>query len=490
MKSRCSQMAAWTVIAIMLACALPAHIARADSLGEPSSAFAGVAEDVTPAVVSVISETERELRYSGIPRFFFDDNPLFRDFFGEMFRQPNGSPPREQKQTVRGLGSGVIIDGTKGYVLTNRHVVAGADKLRITLADDRRFEAEVKGADLRTDVAVLQLLDLDSGEKLPEAPLGKSETLRVGDWVVAIGSPYGLSHTVTAGIVSATGRTTVMGDARIIQDFIQTDAAINRGNSGGPLVNLDGEVIGLNTAIASSSGGYEGIGFAIPVDMITEILNELIEEGKVTRGRLGVMISSVKDVDDEKLKDLGIDTDHGAYVDGVTKGLSAEQAGIQPGDVIVEFDGERVEGNKDLVQKASATKPGTKVKIVVVRNGRRKRISVTMGEWTDETTMAAEERKVEETDIGVTVQELTPELAGRLDVDRQTKGVVVTGVVPGSPAHRAGLTPGSIIIEVNREPVETVAEFREALGKPGDGKSVLLLVQQEEMRRLIWIKLQ
>jgi len=485
MKSRCSQMAVCAVAAIMLACALPAHIAGADGLRELSDAFTRVAEDVTPAVVSVISETERELRYMGVPRFFFDDSPLFREFFGDMLQQPNGSPPRERKQTVRGLGSGVIIDGTKGYVLTNNHVVDGADKLSVTLVDDRKFEAKVKGADRRTDLAVLQLLDLD--EKLPEASLGKSATLRVGDWVVAIGSPYGLSHTVTAGIVSATGRTKVIGDNRIIQDFIQTDAAINRGNSGGPLVNLDGKVIGLNTAIASQSGGYEGIGFAIPVDMITEILDELIEKGKVTRGRLGVQIISVKDVDDQKLKALGVDTDHGAYVDGVTKGSPAEEAGIQPGDVIVEFDGQRVEDNKSLVQRTSATEPGTKVKIVVIRNGRRNRISVTMGEWTDETTMVAEEPKVEETDIGVTVQELTPELADRLSVDRDTKGVVVTGIVPGSPAQRAGLTPGSIIIEVNREPVETVAEFREALGKAQDGKSVLLIVQTEGMKRLVWI---
>jgi len=488
MKMRCSQMAACAVVAIILACALPVHTARADSLRELSDAFARVAEDVTPAVVSVISETERELRYQGAPRFFFDDNPLFRDFFGDMFRQPNGSRPRERKQTVRGLGSGVIIDGAKGYVLTNNHVVDGADKLRVTLADNRNFEAEVKGADPRTDVAVLQLLDLD--EKLPEASLGRSDTLRVGDWVVAIGSPYGFAQTMTAGIVSATGRAGVIHDMSVIQDFIQTDAAINRGNSGGPLLNLDGEVIGINTVIASRSGGYEGIGFAIPVDMITEILDELIEKGKVTRGRLGVEIMSVTRVPDGILEALDIDVDYGAFAGAVGKGSSAEQAGIQPGDVIIEFDGKRVEDSKDLVQKTSATEPGTEVKLVVIRNGRRKRLSVTMGEWTDEKTTAAVESKVEEADIGVTVQGLTPELADRLNVGRDTKGVAVTGVVPGSPAQRAGLTPGSIIIEVNREPVGTVAEFREALGKLEENKSILLLVQQEGMTRLVLISLE
>lgn len=488
MKMRCSQMAAGAVMAVILACALPVHTARAGSLKELSDAFARVAEDVTPAVVSVISETERELPYQGAPGFFFDDNPLFRDFFRDMFRQPNGSRPRERKQTVRGLGSGVIIDGTKGYVLTNNHVVDGADKLRVTLADNRKFEAEVKGADPRTDVAVLQLLDLDG--KLPEASLGRSDTLRVGDWVVAIGSPYGFAQTMTAGIVSATGRAGVIDDMSVIQDFIQTDAAINRGNSGGPLLNLDGEVVGINTVIASRSGGYEGIGFAIPVDMITEILDELIEKGKVTRGRLGVEIMSVTRVPDDILEALDIDVDYGAFAGAVVKGSSAEQAGIQPGDVIIEFDGKRVEDSKDLVQKTSAAEPGTEVKLVVIRNGRRKRLSVTMGEWTDERTMAAEEPKMEEADIGVTVQGLTSELADRLNVGRDMKGVAVTGIVPGSPAQRAGLMRGAIIIEVNREPVGTVAEFREALGKLEENKSVLLLVQQEGMTRLVLISLE
>ena len=487
MKMKCLQMAAGTIAAIMLVCVLPAYAARGGSLRELSDAFAQVAEDVTPAVVSVISETERELRSQGSSRFF-EGNPMFRDFFGDMFRQPNGSQPRERRETVRGLGSGVIIDGEKGYVLTNNHVVEGADKLRVTLADNREFEAEVKGADPRTDVAVLQLLGVD--EKLPEATLGRSENLRVGDWAVAIGSPYGLAQTMTAGIISAIGRGGVIRSRTAIQDFIQTDAAINRGNSGGPLLNLDGEIIGLNTAIASRSGGYEGLGFAIPSDIITDILDELIEKGKVTRGLLGVEISAAAAVPDEIRESLGIDLDYGAYVGAVVKGSPAEEADIQPGDVIVEFDGERVEDSQDLVQKSSATEPGARVKLVVIRNGRRKRISVTMGEWTDERTAAAEEPKVEETDIGVTVQEMTPELADHLNVDKDTKGVVVTGIVPGSPAQRARLTPGSIIIEVNREPVDSVAGFREALGKPQESKSILLLVLQEGMTRLIWVSIE
>ncbi len=476
------------VVAVAVLYALSGIVAQADSLRELSDAFARVAEDVKPAVVSVYSEAEMEVRYGGIP-WFFEDSPLFREFFGDRFRQPNGTPPRGQKQIVRGLGSGLIIDGKKGYVLTNNHVVAGADKLKVTLADNREFDAKVKGADPRTDIAVLELLDIDG--RLPEAELGRSENLRVGDWVLAIGSPYGLDQTVTVGIVSATGRGAVIRDnPSLIQDFIQTDAAINRGNSGGPLVSLDGKVIGVNTAIASQSGGYEGIGFAIPIDMVNEVLDELIETGKVTRGRLGVEILSVSGLPGEVAENLGVKVDYGAYIRGVSKDSPAEAAGIQPGDVIVEFNGERIEDSAELQRKAAATAPGSKVRVVVDRGGDRKKLTVTMGEWEDEGLAFAAGERPSEVDIGVTVRELTPEVARQLDIDEATKGVVVSRVVPGSAAQRAGLTPGTVILEVNREPVTTVREFNTALGESKGARSVLLLVQQGQMTRLVSVALE
>jgi len=482
MNINCSKHVLRVIAAATLMVTMPVLVAQADSLRELSDAFARVAENVKPSVVSVISE--KELTRSA--PWFFNDSPLFREFFGDMYRQRNGSPRQEWKETVRGLGSGVIIDGKEGYVLTNNHVVTGADKLKILLADKREFTAEVKGADPRTDIAILQIVDKDG--PLPQAVLGRSEHLRVGDWVVAIGSPYGLSQTVTAGIVSATGRGAVIPDPSVIQDFIQTDAAINRGNSGGPLVNLDGEVIGINTAIASRSGGYEGIGFAIPIEMVQEVKDQLIETGKVTRGMLGIRIQDVDRLAEDVRKSLKIDVDYGAYVEGVVKDTPAEEAGIRPGDVIVEFKGKRIEDSRNLQKMAAATAPGTKVKLVVLRDGSKKKLSVTLGEMADDMSVV-QPQKVSESNLGMTVEKVTPQLAKRFGIDEDSKGVVVTGVAPEGPAARAGLKTGSVILEVNRESVETVKQFEKALDKSKETDSVLLLVQQEGVTRLVSVKL-
>jgi len=490
MKTKYLQVAVMLAAAAVLAHVWPAGVGEANSPQELSDAFANAAEDVKPAVVSIVSEKELRIRGRDMsPWFwFFDDNPGFRDFFEGWPRQGQRAPQREWKQTITGLGSGVIIDGKEGYILTNNHVVADADKLRVTLADKRTFTAEVKGTDPNTDIAIIVLVDKDKGDKLPQARLGRSENVRVGDWVLAIGSPYGLPQTVTAGIVSAKGRASVIPDSSMIQDFIQTDAAINRGNSGGPLVNLDGDVVGINTAIFSSSGGYDGIGFAIPIDMVNEILNELIEKGKVTRGLIGVMIGDVASVSDELAESLDIDVDYGAFVSGVIEDSPADEAGIQAGDVVLEFDGERIETSKELQRRAAATAPGTEVRVVVLRDGRKKNLSVTLGEMTDESAREPT-APFGETDLGMSVRELTPELARRFEIDEDTEGVVVTRVESGSPAARAGLNPGAVILEVNREPVKTVAEFNKATEKSRDDKSVLLLVQQEGMTRLVAIRL-
>lgn len=439
------------------------------SKGEPlvnagalAQGFRPVVEKTLPAVVNISStrvvRTERER-----PPFFVD--PFFRDFFGFGW---DFDIPRERRE--RSLGSGVIVS-PDGYILTNDHVVREASEIVVSLLDKRELKAEIVGSDPRTDIAVLKLKE--RAEKLPYARLGDSSTVGVGDIVLAMGNPFGLGQTVTMGIVSATGRGGLNIEA--LEDFIQTDAAINRGNSGGPLVNVRGEVIGINTAILSGSGGNEGIGFAVPSNMAREVMQQIIEKGRVVRGWLGV---SIQPVTAAMAKVLKLPEPSGAIVGDVESGSPASRAGLQKGDVIVAVDNEKIEDSRQLQLAIARAGPGKKVDLKIIRDGKTMTVPVTLGERPEEKERAAARGPGRGGPLeGVEVDELTPQLARQLGLPRDAFGVVVTQVRPYSRAAEAGLARGDVIQEVNREPVTNVAAFDRAVRRAGD-QPVLLLVNR------------
>ena len=424
--------------------------------------FAPLAERLGPAVVNIsTSGTVRHASpFRAPPRGGGDP---FREFFGEeFFRRFFGEDaPREFRS--QSLGSGFILDA-EGYVITNHHVIRNADEIVVKLSDEHEFEATVVGTDPKTDLALIKIDP--KGARLQPAELGDSDALRVGDWVIAIGNPFGYGHTVTAGIVSAKGR--VIG-AGSYDNFIQTDAAINPGNSGGPLFDAKGKVVGINTAIVA---GGTGIGFAIPVNMAREVVTQLKQAGKVTRGWLGVMIQQLTP---ELAKQFGLEETRGALVGGVTAGGPAEKAGIQRGDVILEFDGAAVGRMNELPRLVAQRAPGTAVKVVVLRKGEKKTFKVTLGELKDDEAVAEAEPAVEQ-DLGLTVQEITPELKAHLEVDVD-KGLIVSAVEPGGPAAGAGLRRGDVILEVNQKEVADLAAYRSAL-KDKSKDSVLFLIKR------------
>ena len=441
-----------------------------------SDAFAWVAESVKPAVVSIVAT-----KYVSMPR-------NFHFFFGpDMFGQNEGdededAPQRRgrggrgetRKFRQEGIGSGVIID-KDGYILTNNHVVKGMDELKVFMNDKREFDAKVVGSDAKTDLAIVKI----SGKNLPWVPLADSASLRVGDWVVAIGSPYGLPQTVTAGIVSAKGRSGVLGSHDGYEDFIQTDAAINRGNSGGPLVNLQGKIVGLNTAIFSSSGGNTGVGFAIPSSIIAGVLPSLKAGKTVQRGQLGVMI---QDLNEDLAQQFDVKQTKGVLVAQVNKGSAAEKAGIQPGDVIAQFNGKAIEDVNDLRNRVAAVAPGVKSTVVIVRKGKEVALPVTVGIASETTTAAAAEEEKGVSNLGMTVTNLTKDLERKLDCKGE-KGVVVTDVDSNSLAYRRGVREGDLIIEVNRQPVTSVGEFEKAVKSARN--NVLLLIKSKEGSRFV-----
>ncbi len=389
---------------------------------------------------------------------FFGDQ--FDDFFGKFF----GEIPQGKIKT-RSLGSGVIIDKKKGYILTNNHVVAKADEIKVRLTNDKIYDAKIVGRDPKTDIALIQI---KNAKDLPqEAKLGDSDAIRVGDWVIAIGNPFGLGHTVTAGIISAKGR--IIG-AGPYDDFLQTDAAINPGNSGGPLFNMKGEVIGINTAIVAHG---QGIGFAIPSNMAKAIAQQLMKTGKVVRGWLGVMI---QEITPELAESIGYKGDKGALVADVLKNGPARKAGLKRGDIIIKFDGKVISNAHTLSRVVSSTPPGKKVKIVIWRNGKEKTIEVRIGTMPAE---GGEELASTETDWGFDVQKLTPDLAEEFGWSKKEKGLIVTEVKPGSPASAAGLKKGDLIKEVNRVPVKNLAQYKRAL-KKGKKNRLLLLVKRRK----------
>jgi serine protease Do len=429
-----------------------------------------LAEALTPAVVNV--RTAGEVRRSRAPSI---PEP-FRRFFPQPPPEGGGG---EREQRPRGVGSGFIIDA-EGYIVTNHHVVEGSKSIEVQLSDGRTFQPKIIGSDAETDVALLKI----DATGLPVIPLGSSSMLKVAEPVMAIGNPYGFDHTVTVGIVSGMGR--FIGQGRF-DDFIQTDAAINPGNSGGPLINTRGEAIGINSAIRSSSGGFQGIGFAIPVDLAKPILEQLRATGKITRGWLGV---SIQPLTQELAKSFGITGTQGALIASVSEDSPAAQAGFKPGDVIITFDGKTVEGPRVLPAIVANTPVGRAVPVVVLRDGKQQTLMVTVGNLTDSREARAatgEKPEVHASEkLGLALQELTPELAKQLGVQGD-KGVVVTEVKPDSPAAQAGLAPGDVIREVNRMPIQELQDVERGLARGSDPGQVLLRVEREGSQRYIVI---
>ena len=465
----------FTIFIFTLAPILPADANELDTLRETSKAFSAVAKNAVPAVVFIKVEKTvgtGSIRGSAAPDQYNDPFGFFGDeFFERFFRDRMPQQPREYRQS--GQGSGFIISDD-GYILTNNHVVGEADIITVKTHDGREFNAELVGADAKSDVAVIKI----EGENLPMMPLGDSDNLGIGEWVIAIGNPFGLTETLTSGIVSAKGRNTV--GINDYEDFIQTDAAINPGNSGGPLINLDGEAIGINTAIFSQSGGSVGIGFAIPINMAKSIKDQLVTEGKVTRGQLGVLISDLtSDVADY----FGLDSTKGVVVNEVVEGSPAQNAGLEVGDIILKINGRDVEGMGQLRNYIASVEPGTTIDLVVNRKGNEKTLPVNIGELSDSSARVGD-AQVPSRKLGVTVQELTEEMIRRYGL-RLSQGVIVSNVDPDSQAFRKGIRPGTIILSVNQREVRSVDEFNKALQSSAESKKVLLLISEQGYSRFV-----
>jgi Do/DeqQ family serine protease len=436
-----------------------------ESLERQNKAYEQIAETVTPAVVAIQSTQVIKVQQSP---FMMD--PFFRQFFGNMM--PQFGVPREQREHA--LGSGVIVSGD-GYIVTNNHVVSKASEIEVILSDKRIFKGKVVGADPQTDIAVVKI----SATNLPVAPFGDSGQMKVGDTVMAFGNPFGQYFTVTRGSVSALGRSLSGGEK--FEDFIQTDAAINPGNSGGALVNVRGQVIGINTAIIPGSGGpggegsFIGIGFAIPSNTAKHVMEDLIKTGKVSRGYLGV---SIKSLNEAFAKQFKVPDLSGALVDEVTHGGPADKAGIKDGDVVRKINGQTVDSSDQLMAMVTDLNPGTDVKLDILRDGQPMTIHLTLGERpANLSTIAGVGKAPSEGALrGITVQNLTPDLRDRLGLSPDVRGVVITEIDPNSPAAQT-LQPGDVIEGINRHPVNTVADF-DHLAQEAKGQTLLRINRQ------------
>lgn len=442
-----------------------------DSKTEPNVAslaegFAPVVEPLLPAVVNISTSKVVKSSHEESP---FEEDPFFRQFFGN----PNGGEDQPREQKEHSLGSGVVVS-PDGYILTNNHVVDGATDIEVVLKDKRQLKAKVVGTDPRTDIAVLKI----PATGLASVTIGDSSKMRVGDIVLAVGDPFGIGETVTMGIVSALGRRSLdIEGAGGYEDFIQTDASINPGNSGGALVNTHGQLIGINTAIISNGGGgNQGIGFAVPINMARHVMEQLVSNGKVTRGYLGV---SIQEVTPALAKAFGLPSPEGALVGDVTSDSPGAKAGLQKGDVIVGMNGQPVSDFQDLRLRVSQSAPGETVKLDLYRGGQKRQMSVTLGELPDQ---AAAEKSTPETNEdameGVQVQALSSDLAQQLKLPAGTHGVVVTRVDPDSQAADGGLQRGDVIQEVNHKPVGSPDQLREAVRDAGSNALLLLVNRQ------------
>jgi len=451
----------------------------------PPPSFADIVDRVAPTVVN-ISTTKAMERGEDFPFPQPPPGSPFEDFFREFFDRDR--PPQEIPRRTSSLGSGFVVD-PEGYVVTNNHVIAEADEISVVFSDETSYEAELVGHDPKTDIALLKI----KGDKgpFPAVEFADSDSVRVGDWIIAIGNPFGLGSTVTAGIVSARSRDIRAGP---YDDFLQVDAPINRGNSGGPSFNLDGEVIGINTAIFSPSGGNVGIGFAIPSNLALPVIESLKEEGRVRRGWLGVRIQSVTE---EIAESLGLEEPEGALVASVTPGGPAEQADIQPGDVIVEFDGQKVDRMRGLPRIVAETEIGKEVEVEVWRRGERVPVRVTLGELPEEDELAALSQEDADTpmtaeldSLGITVATLTDEMRRRFELADSSDGVVIVEVSENGAASQEDLRPGDVIVEVGQEevysPPEVAAKINQA--KQEDKKSVLLLIDRNGDLRFVALR--
>ncbi len=463
---------------IIVSCfSLSAHASYAY---ETPPSFADLVEKLTPSVVN-ISTTQKIKGTPGLPLFELPNGedlpPEFRDFF-EHFANPGGKPIERE---VFALGSGFIIDES-GYIATNNHVIADAEEITVILSDNTKLKAKIIGRDAKTDLA---LLKVDAGRKLPAALLGDSDKARVGDWVIAIGNPFGLGGTVTAGIVSARARNLNAGP---FDDFIQTDAPINRGNSGGPMFNMKGEVIGINTAIFSPSGGSVGIGFAIPTSLAKSVFTQLKASGHIERGWLGVVIAPVTD---EVADSVGLKKPYGALVMNVAKGSPSEKAGIQPGDIITSYDGKEIKEMRNLPRAVAETGIGKTVPVEIWRNGASKTVNVKIGEMKDTEEAATESGGEPGEDksapsgkskemLGLALAPLTGAERERHDIPANVKGVVITRVKPDSEARQQGIQPGDVITQIGSSPVTTPKEVGDAAAaaRKAGRKYVLVRIQR------------
>lgn len=448
------------VVGMIAALAIPVM-----SIAKPVSPdFVELAKRLKPTVVNIRTtkniKPRQRSRHPQLQQNPF--NNFFDDFFGRYFDEaPQQRPRREQS-----LGTGFIISD-EGYILTNNHVVNGADEVMVKLADGREIKGEIKGSDEKLDLA---LVKISENEKLPVAELGDSDSLEVGEWVMAIGNPFGLAQTVTAGIVSAKGR--VIGSGPY-DDYIQTDASINPGNSGGPLFSADGKVIGINTAIVA---GGQGIGFAIPINMAKDVVAQLRDRGKVTRGYLGIRFQPLTA---DLAKSFGLDTDKGALIANVEKDAPADKAGLKAGDIILEYDGKPISEGNELPRYVAMTPIDKKVRLMIFRDGKRQEVTVAIARLKDGETQADADRVSESETIGIVVQEVTRELASRLGI-RDTKGLIISEVKPGTAAEEVGITAGDVIIEINGQRPDTLEKYNAAAAKLKKGDVARLLLKRPD----------
>src|SRR5215470_17075019 len=452
--------------ALLLPVGIQAQTPATSTARELSTAFRSVARQAVPSVVFItVEKTEKSGNPGALNNPFggFGEDFLER-FFGRRF--PEGQQPHERQQ---GAGSGFIISAD-GQILTNYHVVGDADRVTVKLNDGREFTAKTIGTDQPSDIAVIKI----EAQDLPVLRLGDSDAMEVGDWVIAAGNPFGLTESITVGVVSAKGRSR-LGIADF-EDFIQTDAAINPGNSGGPLINLQGEAIGVNTAIASRSGGYMGIGFAIPSNMVKAVKDQLLTSGKVVRGYLGVQIQELTKA---LVQSMHIDTTEGVLIANVSKDSPAAKAGLKRGDVILTFNGRPTTDPGQLRNLVAMSAPGTKVPVQILRDNKKREVTIELGELPHEQTAArASEETPAPARLGFNVQNITPELAQQLGYS-DAEGVVVTQIDPRSEAYQAGVRRGMVIREVNHQEVNNTQDFRQAVQKAEQEKQLLMLVENQ-----------